>query len=252
MQKKVLLAAMLALFVCGGAFAQDVTAAEVEAPETEVPAAESSSSGGRPAFLDTMYVGLDLGIGSYQGDTGNDPKPTGFLLSPKIGIAPITKLPRLAFQFGFDMIFGTIVGGRSIGGGSMGYVTAEHKTNVFLPYIGATWTFSDWMIQPYAGLGFGIAFANNESYKKEIREGYTVSFDQKTKSAFTTKLIVGGKYTIPNTKFALNAEIALALLNPKVGTAITQTNNSSVYTETYDEQYFYTLFNFVLGAVYHF
>ena len=68
--KKVLLAAMLALFVCGGAFAQDVTAAEVEAPETEVPAVESSSSGGRPAFLDTMYAGLDLGIGSYQGDTG--------------------------------------------------------------------------------------------------------------------------------------------------------------------------------------
>lgn len=41
MQKKVLVvAAVLALFVCGGAFAQ----------EAEVPAVESSSSGGRPAL----------------------------------------------------------------------------------------------------------------------------------------------------------------------------------------------------------
>ena len=249
MQKKVLLVAtMLALFVWGGAFAQDVTAAEVEAPETEVPAAESSSSGGKPAFLDTMYAGLDIGLGTYEGFTGGDPKPTGFLLSPKIGIAPIAKLPRLAFQFGLDMVFGTVIGGRSSGN-----VTAEHKTNVFFPYIGATWTFTDWIVQPYAGLGFGIAFANNESYKEKLEDS-TISFDQKTKPAFATKLIVGGKYTIPNTKFELNAEIALALLNPAVGTTITETSSydSSVYTETYDEQYFYTLFNFVLGAVYHF
>ena len=239
MQKKVLLAAMLALFVCGGAFAQ-----EAEAPEAEVPAAESSSSGGRPAFLDTMYAGLDLGLGTYEEFAGIDPKPTGFLLSPKIGIAPIAKLPRLAFQFGLDMVFGTVIAGRKSGD-----VRAEHKTNVFLPYIGATWTFTDWIVRPYAGLGFGIAFANNESYKKEIRGGYTRSFDQKTKPAFATKLIVGGIYTIPNTKFALNAEIAFALLNPEVETTITDT----YYGVTkYDEQYFYTLFNFVLGAVYHF
>ncbi len=253
MQKKVLLAAMLALFVCGGAFAQEAEAPEAGMPETEVPAAESSSSGGRPAFLDTMYAGLDLGLGTYEELIGDAPKPTGFLLSPKIGIAPIAKLPRLAFQFGLDMVFGTVIGGRSRGSGSSGNVTAEHKTNVFLPYIGATWTFTDWMIQPYAGLGFGIAFANNESYKKEIRAGYTVSFDQKTKPAFATKLIVGGKYTIPNTKFALNAEIALALLNPEVETTITDTYYGiKGDPDKYAEQSFYTLFNFVLGAVYHF
>ena len=243
MKKKVLLVAtMLALFVCGGAFAQ----------EAEAPAVESSSSGGRPAFWDTMYAGLDIGLGTYEGFTGDDPKPTGFLLSPKIGIAPIAKLPRLAFQFGLDMVFGTVTGGRSFISGS-GNVTAEHKTNVFFPYIGATWTFTDWIVQPYAGLGFGIAFANNESYKKNL-EYSTISFDQKTKPAFATKLSVGGKYTIPNTKFELNAEIALALLNPKVETTITDTSSydSSVYTVTYDEQYFYTLFNFVIGAVYHF
>lgn len=248
MQKKVLLAAMLALFVCGGAFAQ-----EAEAPEAEVPAAESSSSGGRPAFLDTMYAGLDLGLGTYEELIGDAPKPTGFLLSPKIGIAPIAKLPRLAFQFGLDMVFGTVIGGRSRGSLFSGNVTAEHKTNVFLPYIGATWTFTDWIVQPYAGLGFGIAFANNESYKKEIWAGYTVSFDQKTKPAFATKLIVGGKYTIPNTKFALNAEIALALLNPEVETTITDTYNGiKGDPDKYAEQSSYTLFNFVLGAVYHF
>lgn len=242
--KKVLLAAMLALFVCGGAFAQEAEAPEAGMPETEVPAAESSSSGGRPAFLDTMYAGLDIGLGTYQELTGDEPKPTGFLLSPKIGIAPIAKLPRLAFQFGLDMVFGTVIKGRSI---------EEHKTNVFLPYIGATWTFTDWIVQPYAGLGFGIAFANNESYK-EKSEASTTSYDRKTKPAFATKLIVGGKYTIPNTKFELNAEIALALLNPEVETTITDTSSydSSVYTYKYDEQYFYTLFNFVLGAVYHF
>jgi len=42
MQKKVLaVAAVLALFVCGGAFAQ-----EAEAPVAEAPAAESSGGGG--------------------------------------------------------------------------------------------------------------------------------------------------------------------------------------------------------------
>ena len=54
MQKKVLLAAVLALFVWGGAFAQ-----EVEAPETEVPAAESSSNGG--GKRSPMYIGVEMG-----------------------------------------------------------------------------------------------------------------------------------------------------------------------------------------------
>ncbi|MDY4675176.1 MAG: hypothetical protein SO369_09305 [Treponema sp.] len=51
MQKKVLaVAAVLALFVCGGAFAQEAEVPEAGMPETEVPAVESSSSGGRPAL----------------------------------------------------------------------------------------------------------------------------------------------------------------------------------------------------------
>lgn len=62
MQKKVLVvAAVLALFVCGGAFAQEAEVPETEAPvaetpETEAPAAESSSGGS--SILDTMYAGL--------------------------------------------------------------------------------------------------------------------------------------------------------------------------------------------------
>ena len=104
MQKKVLaVAAVLALFVCGGAFAQ----------EAEAPAAESS--GGGSSILDTMYAGLDLGLGSISG-LGDDPQPNGFLLSPKVGIAPITKLPKLAFQFGFDMVFGIIQEGYGYSG----------------------------------------------------------------------------------------------------------------------------------------
>ncbi|MDY4675177.1 MAG: hypothetical protein SO369_09310 [Treponema sp.] len=58
------------------------------------------------------------------------------------------------------------------------------------------------MIQPYAGLGFGIAFA---------------------------------------------------LLNPEVETTITETYYGiKGDPDKYDEQHFYPLFNFVLGAVYHF
>ena len=54
MQKKVLVvAAVLALFVCGGAFAQ----------EAEAPAAESSGGGGkRPP----MYIGVEMGYSSMD------------------------------------------------------------------------------------------------------------------------------------------------------------------------------------------
>ena len=91
------------------------------------------------------------------------------------------------------------------GGRAFRQVLAPHKEQCAeedLLYIGATWTFTDWMIQPYAGLGFGIAFA---------------------------------------------------LLNPEVETTITETYYGiKGDPDKYDEQHFYPLFNFVLGAVYHF
>lgn len=258
MQKKVLaVAVVLALFVCGGAFAQEAEVPETEAPvaetpETEAPAAESS--GGGSSILDTMYAGLDIGLG-VNGAT-NAPQPNGFLLSPKVGIAPITKLPKLAFQFGFDMVFGTTQAGRSVSSGNK-RVSAEHKTNLFLPYIGATWTFSDWVVRPYLGLGFGVAFETNESYEEKRDEFTTYTFDVKTDASFATKIAAGAKYAIPNTNFELNVEFALAFFNPQRKETVTETisypggpTNKDV--DTYDSGDFGLLSNMVIGAVYHF
>lgn len=257
MQKKVLVvAAVLALFVCGGAFAQEAEVPETEAPvaetpETEAPAAESSSGGS--SILDTMYAGLDIGLG-VNGAT-NAPQPNGFLLSPKVGIAPITKLPKLAFQFGFDMVFGTTQAGRSYGSGST-TVSAEHKTNLFLPYLGATWTFSDWVVRPYLGLGFGIAFETNESYEEKFDEYSAVAFDVETDASFATRIAAGAKYAIPNTNFELNVEFALAFFNPQRKETVTKTISYLGYTykdvDTYDSGDFGLLSNMVIGAVYHF
>ncbi len=257
MQKKVLVvAAVLALFVCGGAFAQEAEVPETEAPvaetpETEAPAAESSSGGS--SILDTMYAGLDIGLG-VNGAT-NAPQPNGFLLSPKVGIAPITKLPKLAFQFGFDMVFGTTQAGLSYGSGST-TVSAEHKTNLFLPYLGATWTFSDWVVRPYLGLGFGIAFETNESYEEKFNEYSAVAFDVETDASFATRIAAGAKYAIPNTNFELNVEFALAFFNPQRKETVTKTSSYLGYTykdvDTYDSGDFGLLSNMVIGAVYHF
>ncbi len=247
MQKKVLaVAAVLALFVCGGAFAQ----------EAEAPAAESS--GGGSSILDTMYAGLDLGLGIIGGvGLGDgDPQPNGFLLSPKVGIAPITKLPKLAFQFGFDMVFGTTQAGRSVSSGNK-RVSAEHKTNLFLPYIGATWTFSDWVVRPYLGLGFGVAFETNESYEEKWDEFTTYTFDVETDASFATRIAAGAKYAIPNTNFELNVEFAMAFFNPQRKETVTATTSypgwgSDKKVNTYDSGDFRNLFNMVIGAVYHF
>lgn len=250
MQKKVLVvAAMLALFVCGGAFAQEAEVPETEAPVAEAPAAESSGGGGGSSILDSMYAGLDIGLG-VNGAT-NAPQPNGFLLSPKVGIAPITKLPKLAFQFGFDMVFGTTQAGRSYGSGST-TVSAEHKTNLFLPYLGATWTFSDWVVRPYLGLGFGIAFETNESYQEKFDEYSAVAFDVETDASFATKIAAGAKYAIPNTNFELNVEFALAFFNPQRKETVTTEFLGQKKVSEYDSGDIGLLSNIVIGAVYHF
>lgn len=249
MQKKVLaVAAVLALFVCGGAFAQEAEVPETEAPVAEAPAAESSGGSGS-SILDTMYAGLDIGLG-VNGAT-NAPQPNGFLLSPKVGIAPITKLPKLAFQFGFDMVFGTTQAGRSYSSGST-TVSAEHKTNLFLPYLGATWTFSDWVVRPYLGLGFGIAFETNESYQEKFDEYSAVAFDVETDASFATKIAAGAKYAIPNTNFELNVEFALAFFNPQRKETVTTEFLGQKKVSEYDSGDIGLLSNIVIGAVYHF
>ena len=237
--KKVLLAAMLALFVCGGAFAQDVTAAEVEAPETEVPAAESSSSGERPAFLDTMYAGLDIGT-----DFGS------FYLAPRVGITPFKKVPKLAFEF----LFGMQLGGKF----STDTAEPDWEINIFTPTILATYTFSDWKIRPYMGLGFGINFfavkdktwvdVGNDQVK------YNMDASMKIYSFLNVLFTAGGKYAIPNTNFELNAGLNLSLT--KMGYEKTQIriNQDTQEKQEHSDRYGFAYFDYdiVLGAVYHF
>ena len=133
MQKKVLLVAtMLALFVCGGAFAQ----------EAEAPAVESSNGGGS-SILDSMYAGLDIGT-----DFGS------FYMAPRVGITPFKKVPKLAFEFLFGMQLGGKYPPEMIKSLSLKEAEPDWEINIFTPTILATYTFSDWNIRPYMGLGF--------------------------------------------------------------------------------------------------
>lgn len=241
--KKVLLAAMLALFVCGGAFAQDVTAAEVEAPEAEVPAAESSSSGGRPAFLDTMYVGLDIGT-----DFGS------FYMAPRVGITPFEKIPKLSFEF----LFGMQLGGKYQPDVIAREVEPDWEINIFTPTILATYTFSDWMIRPYIGLGFGINFftVKDKTWEYPVTGRMAqVEDSMKIKPSFNTLFTAGAKYAIPNTNFELNAGLNLSLTvmsceNSYIDSGSYVGGLPAEDTDNFDT--FHVDFDFVLGAVYHF
>lgn len=237
--KKVLLAAMLALFVCGGAFAQEAEVPEAGMPETEVPAAESSSSGGRPAFLDTMYAGLDIGT-----DFGS------FYLAPRVGITPFKKVPKLAFEF----LFGMQLGGKF----STDTAEPDWEINIFTPTILATYTFSDWKIRPYMGLGFGINFFAVKD-KTWVDEGndqvkYNMAASMKIYSFLNVLFTAGGKYAIPNTNFELNAGLNLSLT--KMGYEKTQIriNQDTQEKQEYSDRYGFAYFDYdiVLGAVYHF
>ena len=235
MQKKVLLAAMLALFVCGGAFAQ-----EAEAPEAEVPAAESSSSGGRPAFLDTMYAGLDIGT-----DFGS------FYMAPRVGITPFKKVPKLALEFLFGMQLGvkfqpdvfTYEG------------EPDWEINIFTPTILATYTFSDWMVRPYIGLGFGINFfaVKDKTWERGDALGRVkVDDSMKIAPSFNTLFTAGAKYAIPNTNFELNAGLNLSLTAMSCEHERTSVNRYGKFDYSDNLDTFHVDFDIVLGAVYHF
>lgn len=239
MQKKVLVvAAMLALFVCGGVFAQEAEVPETEAPvaetpETEAPAAESSSGGGGSSILDSMYAGLDIGT-----DFGS------FYMAPRVGIAPFKKVPKLAFEFLFGM---------QLGGKYQPDIFAEEsepdwEINIFTPTILTTYTFSDWMIRPYVGLGFGVnIFAVKD---KTWEYGMTqVKDSMKIKPSFNTLFTAGAKYAIPNTNFELNAGLNLSL------TVMTCENSyirNSTYENTDTFSIFHVDYDIIIGAVYHF
>lgn len=245
MQKKVLaVAAMLALFVCGGAFAQ-----EASAPEAEAPTAESSGGGGS-SILDTMYAGLDIGT-----DFGS------FYMAPRFGIAPFKKVPKIAFEF----LFGMQLGGKYQPDIFASELDPGWQINIFSPTILATYTFSDWMIRPYAGLGFGVnIFAvKDRTWTDTDRDnGKPADVDDSLKldPSFNTLLTAGAKYAIPNTNFELNVGLNLSLIVFKgdltwkragVGSV---THGSIPYETEGNDDISYFLFDYdiIIGAVYHF
>ncbi len=211
MQKKVLVvAAMLALFVCGGAFAQEAEVPETEAPvaetpaaetpETEAPAAESSSGGGgkRPP----MYIGVEMGYSSMNslsitaaGLVNVSGHLGGFELVPSFGIAPFSKLPDLALEFNLMMDFMKqeikIVDPED----SESTITQTTKITVIAPQILAVYTFCEGPVRPFLGAGFGVNINSARFSPGSLKLKLGASFGVVTKAGVVA--------TIPNTKFDL-------------------------------------------------
>ena len=195
MQKKVLVvAAVLALFVCGGAFAQ-----EAEAAETEAPAAESSGGGGkRPP----MYIGVEMGyssmnnfsitgLGNVSGHLG------GFEAAPSFGIAPFSKLPDLALEFNLMMDFMKWET-KTKDENSDKTTTTTLKGTVIAPQILAVYTFCEGPVRPFLGAGFGV---NINSGEYSTTGEPTIKLKMGSSFGIVTK--AGVVATIPNTKFDL-------------------------------------------------
>lgn len=252
MQKKVLaVAAVLALFVCGGAFAQEAEAPEAEAPvaetpETEAPAAESSGGGGS-SILDTMYAGLDIGT-----DFGS------FYMAPRFGIAPFKKVPKLAFEF----LFGMQLGGKYQTETFPSDLDPGWQINIFSPTILVTYTFSEWMIRPYAGLGFGVnifavkdrTWTDANYYGKPVVD---VDDSLKLDPSFNTLLTAGAKYAIPNTNFELNVGLNLSFIvfkGDRTWKRASPRDDGSIFKTEGNDDISYFLFDYdiIIGAVYHF
>ena len=211
MQKKVLVvAAMLALFVCGGVFAQEAEVPETEAPvaetpaaetpETEAPAAESSSGGGgkRPP----MYIGVEMGYSSMNslsitaaGLVNVSGHLGGFELVPSFGIAPFSKLPDLALEFNLMMDFMKqeikIVDPED----SESTITQTTKITVIAPQILAVYTFCEGPVRPFLGAGFGVNINSARFSPGSLKLKLGASFGVVTKAGVVA--------TIPNTKFDL-------------------------------------------------
>lgn len=200
MQKKVLVvAAMLALFVCGGAFAQ-----EAEVPETEAPVAESSGGGGkRPP----MYIGVEMGYSSMNSlsitaDLVNvSGHLGGFEVVPSFGIAPFSKLPDLALEFNLMMDFmkwETKTKGKDpVDPDKTITTTTTLKGTVIAPQILAVYTFCEGPVRPFLGAGFGVNI-NSGEYSTT---GVTTKLKMGASFGIVTK--AGVVATIPNTKFDL-------------------------------------------------
>jgi len=206
MQKKVLVvAAMLALFVCGGVFAQEAEVPETEAPvaetpETEAPAAESSSGGGgkRPP----MYIGVEMGYSSMNSlsITAGDLVDVsghlgGFELVPSFGIAPFSKLPDLALEFNLMMDFMKREIVIDDPENSDSTITQTTKITVIAPQILAVYTFCEGPVRPFLGAGFGVNINSARFSPGSLKLKLGASFGVVTKAGVVA--------TIPNTKFDL-------------------------------------------------
>lgn len=195
MQKKVLVvAAVLALFVCGGAFAQ----------EAEAPAAESSGGGGkRPP----MYIGVEMGYSSMDsfsiaaaGLVNVSGHLGGFEAAPSFGIAPFSKLPDLALEFNLMMDFmkwETKTEGEDESGKKT-TTTTTLKGTVIAPQILAVYTFCEGPVRPFLGAGFGV---NINSGEFSTTDAPTIKLKMGSSFGIVTK--AGVVATIPNTKFDL-------------------------------------------------
>lgn len=192
MQKKVLaVAAVLALFVCGGAFAQ----------EAEAPAAESSSGGGkRPP----MYIGVEMGYSSMNnvsitggGFFNASGYMSGFEAVPSFGIAPFSKLPDLALEFNLMMDFMKWET-KEKDENSDKTTTTTLKGTVIAPQILAVYTFCEGPVRPFLGAGFGV---NINSGEFSTTDAPTIKLKMGASFGIVTK--AGVVATIPNTKFDL-------------------------------------------------
>ena len=211
MQKKVLVvAAMLALFVCGGVFAQEAEVPETEAPvaetpaaetpETEAPAAESSGGGGgkRPP----MYIGVEMGYSSMNslsitaaGLVDVSGHLGGFELVPSFGIAPFSKLPDLALEFNLMMDFMKLEIKIDDPEDSDSTITQTTKIAVIAPQILAVYTFCEGPVRPFLGAGFGVNINSARFSPGSLKLKLGASFGVVTKAGVVA--------TIPNTKFDL-------------------------------------------------
>lgn len=238
MKKKVLLAAMLALFVCGGAFAQ----------ETEVPAAESSSNGGgkRPPMyigvemgyssMDSFSVNFGEGLGSVSGHLG------GFEIVPSFGIAPFSKLPDLALEFNLLMDFMKWEEKSPDPEDAEKTITNTFKITVISPELLAVYTFCEGPVRPFLGAGFGV---NINSAKYSSGE---LSLEAKLGASFALVTKAGVVARIPNTKFDL---VFLARNNVNISKSL-ETSAAGVTVKFDDLRMNLSTLSFALGARFNF
>lgn len=241
MQKKVLLVAtMLALFVWGGAFAQ----------EAEAPAVESSNGGGkRPP----MYIGVEMGYSSMDSfsanfDLGEELGSSvsghlgGFEIVPSFGIAPFSKLPDLALEFNLLMDFMKWEEKITDPLDEEKTITNTFKITVISPELLAVYTFCEGPVRPFLGAGFGV---NINSAKYSSGE---LSLEAKLGASFALVTKAGVVARIPNTKFDL---VFLARNNVNISKSL-ETSVAGFTAKDDDLRMNLSTISFALGARFNF